>query len=927
MNTLQLAALRIFRKRSKLSIAISIISVIQASIFITSISIPRVESEAVEQTVAGLSQSDRWLTINLGDSTKLGEKKINELVINELGKFEANQPRHSIVFRPISDEFHGRFQLIGTQQIESEATLISGRVPNKCDANLCEVIVVNPDGLSSTPDGFEVVGIARVSDDSSLLKAIEPQTPLLITSDLTQILNLKSVESYPGSEIWAVEISKQRISKLGLTGYLVSLNETDQHIGLESTRLLVDGPIGKLEETKSQVQVLSNRILSLEITICLIASFSIFVIALASRKSNSEFIKSINRISPGLISKEKLIGTLALIISAAGSALGLLFGALFAWLLYRQVNFQYLNLQLFLLIAFTAFLLIIAGLIKTREFRVASVLMALLPLTYFLISNKLDLWLSLIPISSAITFLLLNQLINRKFRNQIAKNFYLSKSSQFITLGIVSALLISTLFSAITYLSSLNRNVLDSATFESPIATRITMSSESQPMQNNSFVDYKKYSNDGEVFGVRKLSTTYFLNSVNSYPTQLVGVNPEVWNFGPDISDQTGIDLRTSSKFLPTSTSDLGIDVHNVKELSVEISGLHPFTTLGIWVLNDRLESKQIQLQGSGETLATLLLENSTRLLGFQITELPDYKDRRDHAVGEGKNALPAPSGKLTISNLELDGKATNFSQISEAEYSVINGPIYMSLVTKPSVIPAIIDAKTNGLKREDKIQLRVTGESYIELQVVGVSNNLPTVPMQFALINDSVMTQYLAAVAPELLHINEVWISNELSKMLSKDKELYGLTVFSQKELINKFQSPTNAKWSSRALILICAISLLLYLLILFFIANEIFKDEQFTGWYSAGTPIRDLVKVVANKTIFIVSSAALISGILGTWLIRFYIEKIAYNINGDIAYPKLITHFDLKSQILVLITFSAVTILIIKFVCNRLILRVRQS
>jgi hypothetical protein len=927
MKTLQLAALRIFRKRSKLGIAISIISVIQASIFITSISIPRVESEAVEQTVAGLSQSDQWLTINLGDSTKLGEKKINELVIDELGKFEANQPRHSIVFRPISDEFHGRFQLIGTQQIESEATLISGRVPNKCDANLCEVIVVNPDGLSSTPDGFEVVGIARVSDDSSLLKAIEPQTPLLITSDLTQILNLKSVESYPGSEIWAVEISKQSISKLGLTGYLESLNETDQHIGLESTRLLVDGPIGKLEETKSQVQVLSNRILSLEITICLIASFSIFVIALASRKSNSEFIKSINRISPGLISKEKLIGTLALIISAAGSALGLLFGALCAWLLYRQVNFQYLNLQLFLFIAFTAFLLIIAGLIKTREFRIASVLMTLLPLTYFLISNKLDLWLSLIPISSAITFLLLNQSINRKFRNQIAKNFYLSKSSQFITLGIVSALLISTLFSAITYLSSLNRNVLDSATFESPIATRITMSSESQPMQNNSFVDYKKYSNNAEVFGVRKLSTTYFLNSVNSYPTQLVGVNPEVWNFGPDISDQTGIDLRTSSKFLPTSTSDLGIDVHNVKELSVEISGLHPFTTLGIWVLNDRLESKQIQLQGSGETLATLLLENSTRLLGFQITELPDYKDRRDHAVGEGKNALPAPSGKLTISNLELDGKATNFSQISEAEYSVINGPIYMSLVTKPSVIPAIIDAKTNGLKQDDKIQLRVTGESYIELDVVGVSNNLPTVPMQFALINDSVLTQYLAAVAPELLHINEVWISNELSKSLSKDKELYGLTVFSQKELINKFQSPTNAKWSSRALILICAIALLLYLLILFFIANEIFKDEQFTGWYSAGTPIRNLVKVVANKIIFIVSSAALISGILGTWLIRFYIEKIAYNINGDIAYPKLITHFDLNSQILVLIVFSAVTILIIKFVGNRLILRVRQS
>lgn len=927
MNTLQLAALRIFRKRSKLSIAIAIISVIQTSVFITSISIPKVESEAVEQTVAELSQSDKWLNINLGDSTKLGEQKINNLVINELAKLEKNQPRHAIVFRPISDEFHGRFQLIGTQQIESEATLVSGRLPKKCDTSVCEVVVVNPDGLSSTPAGFEVVGIARVSENSSLLKAIEPQTPLIITSDLTHILNLKSVEGYPGSELWAVEISKQGVSKLGLTEYLDSLNETDQLIGLESTRLLVDGPIGKLEETKSQVQVLSNRILSLEITICLIAGFSIFVITLASRKSNDEFFKSINRISPGLIVKEKFIGALALIICVLGSAFGLIFSLVVTWLLYQQVNFQYLNSQLFLLFGFTAFLLIIAGLVEKQKFKTITVLIALLPLTYFLISKKLDLWLSIIPICSAFTFLLLNQLISRKFRNQVAKNFYLSKKSQFITLGIVSALLISTLFSSITYLSSLNRNVLDSATFESPTATRITMSSESQPMQHNSFADYREFANNAEVFGVRKLSATYFLNSVSSFSTQLVGVNPKVWNFTPEISDQTRIDLKTSSKLLPNSNTDLGIDVRNKKELSVQVTGLHPFTTLSPWVLSDRLESKQISMQANGKKLTALLPENSTSLLGFQVTELPDYKDRRDHAVGEGKNALPAPSGNLTISNLEIDGTNVNFSQIIDFEYSVINGPIYMSLVTKPSAIPAIIDATTNGLKQTNKIQLRVTGESYIELEVVGVSNNLPTVPMQFALVNDSVLTQYLAAVSPELLHINEVWITNDLSKSLSNDKELYGLTVFNQNELINKFQSPTNAKWSTRALILICLIALLLYLLILLFIASEIFKDEQFIGWYSAGNPISDLVKVVANKTIVIISSATLISGILGTWLVRFYIETIAYNINGKIAYPKLITHFDLESQAIVLIIFTVVTILILKFVGNRLIHRARQS
>ena len=151
------------------------------------------------------------------------------------------------------------------------------------------------------------------------------------------------------------------------------------------------------------------------------------------------------------------------------------------------------------------------------------------------------------------------------------------------------------------------------------------------------------------------------------------------------------------------------------------------------------MESIQIPLSLSNQQLVANLPDNVMNLLGFQITEMSDYKDRRDHAVGEGKNALPAPSGTLSISNLELDGTSVDFSQISNVEYSVINGPIYFSLVEKPQSIPVVVDSKTNTLNQKNNLQLRVTGESYIELQIVGVANNLPTVPMQFALVNDKV--------------------------------------------------------------------------------------------------------------------------------------------------------------------------------------------
>ena len=856
----------------------------------------------------------------------MGHQEINNLVTSELAKIESNQPRHSIIFRPISDEFHGRFQLIGTDQIDAEVNLISGRNPGTCDSINCEVVVVNPEGLTSTPPGFEIVGEAKVSPSSSLLKSIEPQTPLLITSDLSETLKLKPVEGYPGSELWAVPISKQAVAKKGLTNYLDSLNNTDQLLGLESTRLLIDGPIGKLEETKSQIKVLSNRIISLELTISLIASFSIFVIALASRKSNLSFVKSINRISPNLISKKGFIGSLALIVSVFGTVFGIVAGAVFSLFIYRQINFQYVNLQLLTLIFSTSFLAIISGFIEKSQLRIFLVFLTILFWILFANVLNLDLWLSLIPVVISFVFLVFNEFANRKFSSEIAKNIYLSKSSQFITLGVVSALLISTLFSAVTYLSSLNRNVIDSATFESPTATRITMSSESQPMQHNSFADYKKHADGADVFGVRKLSTTFFVNAANSFPTQLVGVDPKVWNFVPDVSDQTGLNLKKTDTLLPSSNSSLGIDLEGKKTLSVAVSGLNIYTNLGIWVLNDRMESIQIPLSLSNQQLVANLPDNVMNLLGFQITEMSDYKDRRDHAVGEGKNALPAPSGTLSISNLELDGTSVDFSQISNVEYSVINGPIYFSLVEKPQSIPVVVDSKTNTLNQKNNLQLRVTGESYIELQIVGVANNLPTVPMQFALVNDKVLTQYLAAVSPELLHINEVWISRNLSPNLTSDKELYGLTVFSQSELINKFQTPTNAEWSKKALILICLIAFLLLVLVLFFAATEIFKDDQFVGWYASGQSIKHLAKIIDNKIFVLLSYAVLISGILGAWLIRFYVERISYNINGDIAYPKLITHFDIKSQIIVLIIFASITLLIIKFIANRLINQVRQ-
>ncbi len=238
----------------------------------------------------------------------------------------------------------------------------------------------------------------------------------------------------------------------------------------------------------------------------------------------------------------------------------------------------------------------------------------------------------------------------------------------------------------------------------------------------------------------------------------------------------------------------------------------------------------------------------------------------------------------LTLNGVGIDG----FNSFSN-EYSLINGPSYFSLTQIPDRIPAIVDPLTFQAAKENQVQLKITPLSVVTLQIVGVSNNLPTMQTRFALIDQAALMKYLAAKNPELVKVNELWLTKELINTVDLSEKLAGLTIYDQETLINENFSPTNASWTVRGIQLLIVSSLVMYILLFWLVLKNIFNDDQVRGWILSGHNSWSLFKQIIiqlNLFILVGLTVALVFSQIFTPL---YIETSAFDINGLIATPSL--------------------------------------
>ncbi len=358
------------------------------------------------------------------------------------------------------------------------------------------------------------------------------------------------------------------------------------------------------------------------------------------------------------------------------------------------------------------------------------------------------------------------------------------------------------------------------------------------------------------------------------------------------------------------------MDLRGARRLSGQVSGLDSLVELSVWILNDRRESLQlpITMQPSGSFLLPLP-RSSVALLGFALAERPDALAHRAHAVGEGRNTMAAPAGTLLLSHLQRDGLALDVgsglpksgpTQVSPSgglrwQYALIGGRAWASVVRAPVRVRAVVDPDTAALVRNGVLAVRINDAIVIPVQVSLVARRLPTVSQHFLLLAPATLDALLAAYAPELLRVSDVWLSKPLPAALAHSGQLIGLTVTDRAAVQALDAASAASLWSTRTLELLVLVVLLLLFAFVFSTVREIAASSDAAGWAAQGLSYSAMHASLRRIVLLFTTLAALLALALLPLLFPLLLTRSNVDLAGNPAVPPLAPVSDLPRQMLV--------------------------
>lgn len=912
MKNLRLAYMRCARGGSQIGVVVFFIALMQLVQFLSVAFLPVMQSQLVEQSITNLSQRDRWITVTLGDASQLGRPDKSALAVAALQGLTDAEPLHYLAYRPVSDKASGRFQLVAVTNLASQVRLLSGRLPQSCSATKCEVVALNTADLTKTPPNLVITGMAELSAETPMRAALDESSPVLLTDNIGVIAGLPSFAGFPATESWATPLTYDAVYAVGLDRFIEKINTTTNDLAITSGRLQLVTPLTQLDAISAQIDVLRQRLASLGLCLTLIGTAAVLLLAGSGRARHEAFLKSAKRLQSQVFSARSITASMALIFVSAGTAIGLSVGGLVLVLFGDGAAAVSTSaLQMASAIAVTSGLAIVSGLessAKVRRTLVAAVISIWAGVAFL---NALDPTLAAIAIGAALVSLTIARATGAVYRDLFLRSARHASRRWIGATALSAAFMTSALLSGSVFFSTLEAGALDSAVFLSPPESRLKLGGEATVMELNTLDDYKHLSGSDDVFAVRKIAATLKSGTLTSSPAQLVGVDARVWDVVPNLSHQTGIDLRKSGDLLPTPSGPLGINVTGGRTLSAEVSGLNSNTYLSAWVLNTRDETVLLKLAAAGSRVSATLPADAQSVLGFEITELPDYKDRREHAVGEGINGLPVPTGRISITNVAVDDEMVLTSAESDAEYSLINGPVYLSQVSAPTNVVGIVDAESAASAIGGSVWINIGPDTAFSVRVVEVADALPTVPMRFVLLNPATLTQMLAATHPELMRVAEVWSAGTFGDEAATAERLAGLTVLSQSDLLALNLNPLNVSWTRLGFGLLGLTILAMYAVLVWFAARVVLRDEQIFGWAASQLSVAQLHRVLQRHLFTHIFTGVMSAAMLAAIAMPLFVGIQRFDFNGALANPPLVVSWhvgQLGVVLLVVLSLSAV-------------------
>lgn len=890
-----------------------LIAAVQGAVVLIYSAQSTVESQAVAERISALPLESRWLTVATSDAG-VDLRAASTNATRALRRLSGHPVAAHLVFGPLSDRRGGRFQLIGSDSLRRELRLVSGRWPAACTSG-CEAVAVGPK-RGSAPAGIRIVGRAEFAAGSALRLGLAADTPVLAVSDASGLLATSAYGAVPHALQWLTSIDTGAIDKQGIAAYIAQVLRESDRLSLLDARLHLVAPTTQLSASAGQVLALQQRMLGLALCLVLICIYAVHRIALARRNDHRLTARRVRESGWSRASRVQFALATAVMVVAPGVIIGSLWGAAVGVLLFGRHGAPPAALWVWT-----------AAIVATALVSILTALQA--PITRAILAlgcgawivaawtNGYDTEVLVLSTAGAVVAALVTHLPVPWRITPFTLNLMRANGQRLRSLTVVAGFLVAFTMGSVSSLETLQQGVRDAAVFESPLAARIAWG-DRLPLQAHSLTDFERMSAGGAAFAVHTVRATIRQSLVDATPLQVMGVEPAVWSRVPDFSGQSGIPNATIARVLGAQHPEPGVTTAGARLLTGQASGLVPTVALSVWLLDRDGEAQQRVVHVGADGRFQVALEPSTAsILGFALDELPQAAAHRAHAVGEGISTLAAPHGTLQLRDLALDGVALQSAERTQANapsvrvtrgamrwtYALVGGSGWAPLSRPPRALRAVVDPVTAALAQDGVLAVRFSDSSVVPIRVAAVAQRIPAAASRFVVIDDDALVALLAADAPSLLRVSEIWLTRPLSAASVGSGALVGLTVTTRADAIALRAASSASTWSARTLELLVVLCALLFIAFVGMSLRDILAHAELEGWEAQGLPRRRTTQGARRVVVGLVAAAS--TGVLAMLavLIPAVLGRANVDITGNPSVPPLHATMPMGLMLLVLV------------------------
>ena len=625
----------------------------------------------------------------------------------------------ALVFKPISIASTD-VSLAALDQIDQRVRLTSGRLPNDCTPDRCEVLSVHLPGVAATFDGaaraerelgIVVTGTAELTDQRLVgVGLIGANRPLLLGGSPEGIADLTSLQLFGRTLGWFGTLDGQAIAAVGVDRYLRTLSALSDEAGLAG-----DGPLSvvwpaqavaageaRAAASADRFSVLGAGAGALQLGLCLVVAAwlrrrqqlvgvlllrrgasaaqttgvtlsqavpsvllgvlvgtSVAAVVVALRATGSDAWAGTAAAASAVVSALPVLVVLAVLAVAGVTAVA-------RWPDTGAGGARYVTVFVLVTSALLPFL-VLSGDLGSRQTGTSARSAGasspgLLP-TLAVVASVVAVGLS--------TALLWPYLvtIGRRARHVLTATSSTRIIARrrpllpMVTAGFLAAACCLLVFTA-GYQESLRQSGEDQAAFRVPLDVSMTASSRiATPLEALDSNRLREVAPGTAVRPVVTSPVTAFGGTPRALVLPLTGVDPEALGEMHEFRATTGASVSADT-IAQRLTADrppgpaAPVVPAGVRRITLEAEGFNADITLGLWLSTLDGRQQLVRLDGSGPELTAALPGGEDLVVqGLEIAESEIRLTRREHAAGEGKVDRQVTAGRLRLSQPRLDGQ------------------------------------------------------------------------------------------------------------------------------------------------------------------------------------------------------------------------------------------------------------------------------